>query len=222
MDPYYSLLAFVHVLLFVYWLGADLGVFVLARGAMNSSYSFAERAVMLKFANYIDLTPRLSFALMFPIGLHMAALRGEAQISGWVFGPVWIAALVWAAATIAVFRFEGRTVAAKIVKALFAWQLVMFFIVTAFGIYSLVTGVPFISSWLSLKIVVFGLIFGAGIGIDRSFQPLAPAFGRLAQEGSTPEIEAIIRRTVNTTCGFVLLIYALVAAAAYLGVAKPF
>ncbi len=221
MDPY-PLLAFVHVLLFVYWLGADLGVFILARGAMNSAYSFAERAVMLKFANYIDLTPRLSFALIFPIGLHMAALRGEVEVPGWVFAPLWIAALVWAAATVAVFLFEGRPVAAKIIKALFVWQLAMFFVVTGFGTYSLMTGAPFISSWLSLKIVVFGLIFGAGIGIDRSFQPLVPAFGRLAQEGSTPEIEAVIRRTVNTTCGFVLLIYALVAAAAYLGIAKPF
>ena len=221
MDPYY-LLVFVHVLLFVYWLGADLGVFVLARGAMNSAYSFEQRAVMLKFANYIDLTPRLSFALIFPVGLHMSQYNGLVDAPNWVFGVLWAIAIAWSLATIAMFRLEGKPAAATIAKALFIWQSIMFIVATWLGLYSMATGSPFDSQWLSLKIVIYGLIFGAGIGIDRSFQPLVPAFGRLAQEGSTPEIEAIIRRTVNTTCGFVILIYLLVGGAAFLGVAKPF
>lgn len=221
MDPYY-LLVFVHVLLFVYWLGADLGVFVLARGAMNSAYSFDQRAVMLKFASYIDLTPRLSFALIFPVGLHMSQYNGLVDVPNWLFVALWAVAIIWSLATIAMFRFEGTPTATSIAKGLFVWQLAMFFVATGLGLFSLLTGGPFATSWLSLKIVIFGLIFGAGIGIDRSFQPLVPAFGRLAQEGSTPEIEAIIRRTVNTTCGFVILIYVLVGGAAFLGVAKPF
>ena len=221
MDSY-SVLVFVHVLLFVYWLGADLGVFVLARGAMNSAYSFDQRAVMLKFANYIDLTPRLSFALIFPVGLHMANYLGLIEVAFWIFVVLWIIAIIWSIAIISIFRLEGTPMAATIIKALFGWQLAMFFVATGLGLYSLLTGGPFDTSWLSLKIVVYGLIFGVGIGIDMSFQPLGPAFARLAQEGSTPEIEAIIRRTVNKTCGFVIMIYVLVAAAAFLGVAKPF
>ena len=221
MDSY-SLLVFVHVLLFVYWLGADLGVFMLARGAMNPKYSFDQRAVMLKFAGYIDLTPRLSFALIFPVGLHMAQYLGLVDVAPWVFTVLWIVAIVWSIAIISIFRLEGKPAAATIAKALFAWQLLMFFVATGLGLYSLVTGGPFATSWLSLKIVVFGLIFGAGIGIDMSFQPLGPAFERLAKEGSTPEIEATIRRTVNITCGYVILVYVLVAAAAFFGVAKPF
>jgi len=221
MDPYY-LLVFVHILLFVYWLGADIGVFLLARGSINSNYSFNQRAVMLKFASYIDLTPRLSFALIFPVGLLTSKHLGLVDVATWVFVLVWLIASVWSAATLTVFLSEGKPLAASIRKALFVFQGIMFFVVTGVGLYSLVGGNLFATSWLSLKIIFFGLIFGVGIGIDRSFQPLVPAFNRLAQEGSTPEIEAIIRRIVNTTCGFVFLIYALVALAAFFGVAKPF
>ncbi len=50
----YQLLIWVHLILFVCWLGADLGVFIAAVWARNASLSFAERAILLKLATVID------------------------------------------------------------------------------------------------------------------------------------------------------------------------
>ena len=76
---------FIHVMLLVYWLGGDLGVFVLARAAKRPELSFAERAFALKMAVTIDLVPRLCFTVMFPVGLHVAASGGWLQVPAWAF-----------------------------------------------------------------------------------------------------------------------------------------
>jgi hypothetical protein len=57
--------------------------------------------------------------------------------------------------------------------------------------------------------------------IDVEFRPMGPAFVRLATEGSTPEIEALITRTVDRAVWWVLAIYALVIAITFLGAVKP-
>lgn len=49
-----NLWKFAHILLFVYWLGADLGVFLLARAAKRADLSFEQRALLLKMALLID------------------------------------------------------------------------------------------------------------------------------------------------------------------------
>ena len=59
----HQLWVFVHILLFVYWLGGDLGVFLLAKAAKRPDLSFAERAFALRMAIMIDLVPRLCFAM---------------------------------------------------------------------------------------------------------------------------------------------------------------
>ena len=41
---------YIHILLFVYWLGADLGVFLLALASKRRNLSFPERALALKMA----------------------------------------------------------------------------------------------------------------------------------------------------------------------------
>ncbi len=55
----HGLWVYVHILLFVYWLGGDLGVFILARAARRAELSFAERAYSLRMALVIDVTPRV-------------------------------------------------------------------------------------------------------------------------------------------------------------------
>jgi hypothetical protein len=50
---------------------------------------------------------------------------------------------------------------------------------------------------------------------------MGPAFARLATEGSTPEIEAVIRRTVDRAVVWVAAIYILLLSIAFLGAVKP-
>ncbi len=103
-------------------------------------------------------------------------------------------AAIWTAGLLVVFRGEGTPLAARISHVLLVWQGILFVLMVGTGVYSLATGWPFETVWLSLKIVLFGFIALCGVGIDRFFTPIIPAFGRLAQEGSSPELEQTIRQ----------------------------
>ena len=69
--------------------------------------------------------------------------------------------------------------------------------------------------------MLFGLIFAAAILIDWAFKPVGPQLGRLIAEGSSDATEIPLRRTMDRTRIFVLMVYALLFVTAWLGVVKP-
>lgn len=213
---------FIHIMLFVYWLGADLGVFLLALASKRSNLSFGERALALKMAMVIDVLPRLSFALMFPVGLELSAAKGYVEPSDGVRAIAWLVSAVWVGLVVGMTRLEGKPIAHTLAKgnALLHWLLL--FVTVGIGVSSVLGHGPFPDGWLGWKIVLFGLIFFCGIMIDVEFRPMIPAFARLAQEGTKPDIERDITRAVNGAVRWVLSLYALVIAIAFLGTAKPF
>jgi hypothetical protein len=213
---------FVHVLLLVYWLGGDLGVFVLARAARRADLGFAERTFALKMAMVIDLTPRLCFAVMFPVGLHVTSTGGFALVPDWAFVLSWLVSAGWIALLFAIGRSEGTPRAATLNRLHLGLQAVLLLVLGGIGIASWLGHGPLPGGWFAAKIILFALIFAMGIGIDFEFRPIVPAFMRLATEGSKPDIEAAISNAVDGAIRYVLGLYALLVIIAFLGLAKPF
>ena len=218
----HSIWVFLHLMLLVYWLGGDLGVFVLAKAAKRPELSFAERAFALRMAVAIDLLPRLCFTVMFPVGLHVTASGGFAVVPVWAFVVAWGVAAAWIALLLAIGRNEGKPAAERLNRLHLGLQAVLLVVVGWIGIQSLLGQGPLPGGWFAAKIVLFALIFAMGIGIDFAFRPIAPAFMRLASEGSTPDLEAAISRAVDGSIRYVLGLYALLIAIAFLGVTKYF
>ncbi len=212
---------FIHILLFVYWLGADLGVFLLALAAKQSDLTFDQRALALRMALKIDILPRLSFALMFPVGLELSAAKGLVEPSPGLRALSWAVSAVWVAIVIGMVRAKDAGSSARLKHANVVLHWILFVVVTAIGISSVLDHGPFPAGWLGWKILLFGLIFFCGIMIDREFDPMSPAFARLAAEGSKPDIEHAISRAVDRCIRWVLTLYALVVVIAFLGTARP-
>jgi hypothetical protein len=216
----HAIWVFVHVMLLVYWLGADLGVFLLAKAAKRAELSFAERAFALHMAVRIDLVPRLCFTVMFPVGLHVTASGGFAVIPTWAFVIAWLVSLAWIALLVALGRTEGKPLAARLNRWHLGLQAVLLVIIGAIGASSWLGHGPLPGGWFAAKIVLFALIFAMGIGIDFAFRPIGPAFVRLASEGSKPDIENTISGAVDGAIRYVLGLYALLIAIAFLGITK--
>ena len=213
---------FLHLLLFVYWLGGDLGVFILAKAAKRSDLSFAERAFALRMAIMIDLVPRLCFAVMFPVGLHVTASGGYALIPDWAFVLAWLTSLAWISLLFAIGNNEGTPRGAQLGHLNLALQAVLLVVLGALGITALLGLGPLPGGWFGAKILLFALIFAASIGIDLAFRPIGPAFAALATQGSQPDIERAIAASVDGAIRYVILLYLLIAAIAFLGVTKFF
>src|SRR5690242_14270026 len=67
---------YIHILLLVFWLGGDIGVFINAKIAKTTLYPVETRAALLKTGGITDLFPRYCFALIFPSGLTLVDAMG--------------------------------------------------------------------------------------------------------------------------------------------------
>ena len=92
----YPTLVYVHLLLFVMWLGADVGVFVLGQHFRKRHiYSLDQRIALLKLLVIVDLTPRTAWALMVPLSLTMSCVGGWWDVPVAIVWAAWAIAAVW-------------------------------------------------------------------------------------------------------------------------------
>jgi hypothetical protein len=221
MDAY-ALLLYAHLLLFVYWLGADVGVFGLALALKNRAYSIDQRKLLMRLSLTIDMVPRMAMIAISPVGLHLASRGGLMEVPGWLFPIIWTVAVAWMIGEWLAFRRMGKPEAVRyyIINGVFMTLFCLGW--TGFGIASLVNGWPAAQTWLALKILIAGLVFLTSIMMAVFYAPIEAIVDRIETEGSSDEIEARIRSQVNKGGFFTVLLFVLLATNAFLGLTKPF
>jgi hypothetical protein len=212
---------YAHILLLVYWLGADVGLYLVMAFIKDRRLDYATRATLIRLAFYIDLSPRACVALILPVGMHLADGLGVASIPGWLFALAWVIGLGWTLLHVALVVRKGTPLAARLRRLNNAWELVAGALFVGIGGLSLATGAPVAAGWFALKLLLFGLVFWVILGIDTRFQPFTTLL-RLGPAGLDEAGEAAITRATNLTMAWALLLYGLVLIIAFLGKVKPF
>ena len=221
-DLIYPTLVYLHLLLFVLWLGADVGVFLLGQHFRKRSlYTLDQRIALLKLLVIVDLTPRTAWALMVPLSLTVSYIGAwwdlslAIVIAGWAIAAFWL----WL-----VFDDHAHDMTPRAAQRR-KWQGYLRYALAAaylwLGLDSVLTGHPIALDWLAWKALLFGLIFVAAIMIDVSFKPVGGLLGTLLAEGSTDETELPLLRVMNRTRIWVWCVYLLLLVTAWLGVVKP-
>ncbi|MGW0808644.1 hypothetical protein [Nonomuraea sp. NPDC002799] len=219
-----------HLVLFVFWLGGDLGVFYSSRYVLNPALSPQARATALGIMSGLDLGPKICLVLFLPSGVTLMALEPHgAELFGvrlfplWSVLLVWVFALGWLALTVADHRTHGRFPLVR--RADWAIRLALIATIAGFAAYTLLADRPFGVTtdprWLGGKLALYTLAIAAGLGIRLKLRPFGPAFGALSASGSTPELERTLRGSVDGCLPYVWTIWGSVLAAAVLGVLKP-
>lgn len=222
-DFAYPTLVFVHLLLFVLWLGADVGVFILGQHfRKRHRYSLDQRLALLKLLVEVDMVPRTAWALMVPISLSVVAMGGHWTMPGWLLIAAWLvgAFWIWLAWDAHLHDQTPRAARNRKVELWLKIALALFYL--GLGLVSLRTGSPLAGQWLATKSLMFGVIFAAAIMIDVAFKPVGAQLGRLISEGSSDATELPLLRTMNRTRVWVWVVYLLLLVTAYLGLVKPF
>jgi hypothetical protein len=218
----YPALVYFHVLLFVFWLGADLGVFILGQHFRRRSYSLAERLTILKLLVITDMGPRTAWALMVPSSLSLLKLGPWwpdmplwLLLAGYAIGVAWLA-LLWDA------HIHDQTPrAARDRRIENGLKVLLCGFYLTLGSLSVLHGAP-LAGFVAWKALLFGAIFTAALGIDIAFKPVGPLLLALVRDGSSDRTEIPLRRTMDRTRLWVWATYALLLATSWLGVTKPF
>ena len=221
MDTY-QIWLYAHVLMFVYWLGADLGVFTLALALKNPTYTVEQRALLMRMSLLIDMTPRAAMALIAPVGLHLAESLGLVSVPGWLTPIIWVVAFCWIAGEIVAFRNMGKPIMMRIYMGTGTLFVIVFVTCTWYGIQSLRLGEPFRADWLAVKVLLFGQVFLISSLMALFYAPIETILEQMKAGGSTPELEARLCKQVNRGAVVTVILFLLLAAIALIGQTKPF
>ncbi|WP_226635004.1 hypothetical protein [Novosphingobium profundi] len=218
MIDMHRVVVFFHILLFVYWLGADLGVLLNGVIGNRGRISDSGRAALREAADWVDMGPRTCMVLMVAVGLTLARAWGFPLSAGKLAG-VWILDLVWLGLVWGLFLRRGTPLAKKLFWADLALRGIVTVLFLGLGISSFLFGSPVELGWLAAKLVLFGtlVLLGVIIRILILSGALAPPKAGRAADGSY-----IPRPFWDPLRITVLTIWALVAVMAFLGTVKPF
>lgn len=212
---------YAHILLLTYWLGADVGLYLIMVFVKDRRLAYDTRVTLIRLAFYIDLFPRTCFALILPVGLELVAGLGLAAVPGWLRAVAWAIGIGWSVLHVLLVVRKGTPLAARLRKVNNTWELLAGGFFVAVGALSLAGAGPVAAGWLALKLLLFGLLFWVALGIDVKFQPFTTLL-RLGPRGLDDAAEAAIARATNLTMAWALLLYGLVLGIAFLGKVKPF
>jgi len=218
----YEFWGYIHILLLVFWLGGDIGVFINAKIAKTTLYSVETRAALLKTGGITDLFPRYCFALIFPSGLTLVDAMGMYSpplwglVGAWIVGAVWVWAIWTAHATP---KWGGLKAYMKIQ---FWGEAVLGVLFIGAALMSFATDSPVAENWLAAKILLLGILCFVAMWLEVTARPFGAAFMEVTTQGSTPERETRVNAAMNRVLGVVLVIYAILFIVALIGRVKPF
>ena len=222
--PEYIVWKYAHILMFVFWVGTDMGVYLAARRSTDPKLSFMTRVTLLHMALRIELLPRTMWKAALPFGVMLSRNLGFLPISDLAVTLVWLFSIVWWAISMAGAYWYDKPIGHRL-AGITNW-LTGFVGVTLIilCISSWLGNGPFVpdAPWLHLKVALYGVINLLVIWMIVAFDPLGAAFGRLAVEGSRPEIEAIISRTMDRSTVIIWSTYGMIAIVGFIGTTKLF
>lgn len=213
-------LLYLHILLFVYWLGGDAGVFYASRFVTDTSLSREARLTAFKIFNDLDMLPRYCLALMLTVGGALAHFIGY-EHPRWqlaailALGPLW----VWVVHTI--HAKEGTDFGRRLAAWDRRFRVFMIVAIVASVAYHWATGPLRPYPWLAAKLLIFAFLIFCGFMVRRKIPPFIEGFRTLAATGPTPESDRKMIDGMAACRPYVLLIWAGVAISALIGVLKP-
>jgi len=217
---FHDLMAFFHVVLFVYAIGGDIAVYFIGNYITREELTIEERLRVRSMRFLVDMSARTSLVLLLPIGFTLATTFGS-EIKGTALTVIWLFSFVWLG-LIWLVHFKKETATGELLRKLdLLIRYILSGLLITLGIFCLTTNQIIQSDWLSWKIIIFGLILVNGIWIRAIVGRMRKSI-TLAQESDTKiEGEKSIKKDQAVLNKAALLIWVLVILMAFLGELKP-
>lgn len=214
-----ALVALLHVLVFVYWLGGDLGAFYLSRVIGDPDRPVAVRVAAAQALGDLDMAPRTALILALPTGLTLASASGHLPLPGGILAAAWAATLAWLWLAWRIhLKHSPPADPGRRFDLILRWVVLGALAATGLAVVADRIDWPL---FLGLKLLALAACVACGLWVRALLAPFGPAFGALAAHGPTPEGDKVIADTFARVRPVVLTIWALITAAALLGLWRP-
>ncbi len=216
----YELLQYLHVFLFVFWLGPDVAVYAWSRKVVETAATPEQRLVAAQMMATVDFIPRVMISLMLTVGGLLSEYVGLThpwwQMAGIILlGPVWLALVlagIWRDGTV-------FGVTAQRLESGLRWLLIV--VVPLSVVWSTVTGRLALAPYVGAKLLLFAAVLLFGNLLRARLAPLRTGLRELATTGPTPALDETMRVSVARSRPYTVAIWVALLTAALMGVMKP-
>ena len=216
----YEVALLIHVLLFCYWIGADVGVFYSSKFVVDSSLSQETRLTAAKIMLGCDLLPRICMSLMLTVGGILSHYLGIEhplwQMIGIILlGPVWLTLVL-----VLHFKHDASFIP-KLTIVDFYFRWIMIIAIIASCIYAYITGRLDAAPWLIIKLLGFAFLIFCGLMIRVNLKGFVNTYIKLFSNSQTEEDNATMVISLNKVKPWVITIWIVLIFEAAIGIAKP-
>jgi len=210
-----------HLLLFAYWLGGDIGVFYSSGFAINPKLSRGARQAAGTIMMNLDLIPRLCLSLMLTVGGILTHYYGIEhplwQMIGIILlGPIWTCALIY------IHFNEGTDLVKKMTKIDYYFRWIMVFTLISSVTYAfLYTDRLAENPWVGAKLIVFAALIFCGIMIRKYIGGFITGIHNIATDNINEADDIAMAASLSKARIFVLTIWFLLFVEVWIGVVKP-
>ena len=210
-----------HLLLFAYWLGGDIGVFYSSGFAINPKLSRGSRQAAGTIMMNLDLIPRLCLSLMLTVGGILTHYYGIEhplwQMIGIILlGPIWTFALIY------IHFNEGTDLVKKMTKIDYYFRWIMVFTLIASVTYAFIyTDRLAENPWVGAKLIVFAALIFCGIMIRKYIGGFITGIHNIVKDNINEADDIAMAASLAKARIFVLTIWFLLFVEVWIGVVKP-
>ena len=214
-----ALISLMHVLVFVYWLGGDLGAFYTSRMISDPTRPVAARIAAAQALTALDMAPRTALILTLPTGLTLASVVGHISLPPASLALIWGLSLgwMWLAWRIHIKHLRPGSVVRRLDLGIRG--VVLAGLIGVGG--AIVAGAVSAPLFVGLKLLVLAAAIATGLWVRQLIAPFGPAFEALVTMGQTPQGDQIISQSLARARPAVMLIWMLLLTAAFLGFWRP-
>lgn len=213
---------YLHILMFVFWVGTDMGVFLSCKKATDPKLSIDARFLLLHMALRIELLPRTMWKAALPLGVTLSREMGLIELSTVNLLLVWAFTIVWWGISMTGAWHYDKPLGHKLTKLNNIITGAVGASLIAIAVSSAMGNGPFVAdaSWLQWKIGLYGLINLMIVAMLFVFDPMGIEFGKLAVEGSTPATESNIKMIMDRATVTIWATYILICIVAFIATTK--
>jgi hypothetical protein len=216
----HDLFVILHLLLFCYWLGGDIGVFYSSGMVADPKLSNSARMTAAKIMIGLDIVPRLCSAVMLTVGGILTEFIGIEHPT-WQMALIILLAPVWVASEL-ILHFKHDAAFANTVRTLdllLKWAVIIGCIVSV-GL-SFADGRLAAEPWVGYKILVFAAIVFCSLMINRTIGPYMEGIQQIAAGSITDTQTDAMAVSLKKVKWAVMGIWAGLVIEVFLGVIRP-
>jgi hypothetical protein len=216
----YELILLLHIILFCYWLGGDIGVFYSSNFVVNDDLSRETRLTAAKIMLGCDLVPKVCMTLMLTVGGILTEFHGVHH-HPWqmliilLLGPLWLTMVL-------ILHFKHNASYIPFLTKFdfyFRWVLVTSIILSTF--YAISVGRLDDNSWIAIKLLGFAFLVFCGLMIRINLSGFSATYLKILASDYSDEDNQKMADSLKAVKPWVLTIWVVLVIEAALGIAQP-